>query len=84
MTQERTAAIVGVYEYPLRVAPGISAMEVKIESIAQALADAGLEWGDVDGLYDAGDGEAGGGLQLAAYLGINSTVIDTTQVGGSS
>ena len=84
MAQERTAAIVGVYEYPLRVAPGISAMEVKIESIAQALADAGLEWSDVDGLYDAGDGEAGGGLQLAAYLGINPTVIDTTQVGGSS
>jgi acetyl-CoA C-acetyltransferase len=36
-------------------------------------------------LYDAGDGEGGGGgLGLAAYLGMNPTVIDTTQVGGSS
>ncbi len=84
MNQERRAAIVGIHEYPLRVAPGVSAMETKVESIKRALEDAGLAWKDVDAVYDAGDGEAGGGLQLSAYLGLKPSVIDTTQVGGSS
>ncbi len=59
-------------------------MEIKVESIKRALEDAGLAWRDVDAVYDAGDGEAGGGLQLSAYLGLKPSVIDTTQVGGSS
>ncbi len=84
MAQERNAAIVGIHEFPLRVAPGISSMQIKAQSIKAALDDAGLKWSDVDGLYDAQDGEGGGGLGLAAYLGINPSVIDTTQVGGSS
>ena len=68
---ERIAAIAGIHEYPLRVAPGVSSMQIKAESMKQALDDAGLNWGDVDGLYDALDGDGGGGLGLAAYLGIN-------------
>ncbi len=84
MAQERTAAIVGIHEFPLRVAPGVSAMQIKAQSVKAALDDAGLKWSDVDGLYDAQDGEGGGGLGLSAYLGINPTVIDTTMVGGSS
>ena len=74
MNQERKAAVAGIYEYPLRVAPGVAAMEIKAESARKALEDAGLSWSDVDGLYDAGDGEGGGGLGLAAYLGIRPTV----------
>ena len=84
MAQERQAAIVGIHEYPLRVAPGVSAMNIKVDSIRAALDDAGLKWSDIDAIYDAQDGEAGGGLQLAAYLGVRPTVLDTTQVGGSS
>ena len=84
MAQERKAAIVGIHEYPLRVAPGISATNVKVDSIRAAIADAGLKWSDIDAIYDAQDGEIGGGLQLAAYLGLRPTVLDTTQVGGSS
>lgn len=84
VTQERKAAIAGIHEYPLRVAPGVSAMQIKAASLKAALEDAGLNWQDVDGLYDAGDGEGGGGLGLAAYLGLKPRVIDTTQVGGSS
>ena len=83
-SQEREAAIVGIHEYPLRVAPGVSAMEIKVESIRRALEDAGLSWQDVDAVYDTNDGEGGGGLGMASYLGIHPTVIDTTQVGGSS
>ena len=81
---DRKAAIAGIHEYPLRVAPGVASMQIKADSARAALEDAGLKWEDVDGLYDAGDGEGGGGLGLAAYLGINPSVIDTTQVGGSS
>ena len=84
MNSDRKAAIVGIAEYPLRVARGVSAMQIKVDSIRKALADAGLNWSDVDALYDAGDGEAAGGLQLSAYLGAQPTVIDTTNVGGSS
>jgi acetyl-CoA C-acetyltransferase len=80
-TQRRDAAIVGIYEYPLRaVAPGVTEMQIRIESARAALEDAGLRWQDVDGLFDYG----GGGLGLAEYLGIRPTIIDTTSVGGSS
>lgn len=84
MTQQRNAAIAGIYEYPLRVAPGVSAIQIKAESISKALDDAGLKWSDVDGLYDAQDGEGGGGLAVQHYLGFKPKVIDTTMVGGSS
>ena len=83
-SQRRDVAIVGNHEYPLRVAPGRTAMQIKLESIQAALADSGLEWSDVDAIYDTNEGEGGGGLGMAAYLGLSPTVIDTTQVGGSS
>ena len=82
--QKRETAVAGIHEYPLRLAPDVSAMQIKADSINAALQDAGLEWKDVDGLYDTGDGEGGGGLGLSAYLGLRPTVIDTTQVGGAS
>ncbi|MCK9486309.1 MAG: hypothetical protein M0R73_06345 [Dehalococcoidia bacterium] len=84
MAQEREAAIVGIHEWPKRVDRSVSALQIKARSIARALDDAGLSWGDVDGLYDAGEGAGGGGLGLAAYLGIKPRVIDTTSVGGTS
>ena len=83
-TQERAAAIVGIHEWPKRLDPGVSALQIKAQSIGRALEDAGLAWKDVDGIYDAGDGEGGGGLGLAPYLGLKPRVIDTTSVGGTS
>ena len=83
-SQKREAAIVGIHEYPLRVAPGVSAMQIKSSSIMAALDDAGLGLQDIDAVYDTNDGAGGGGLGLSAFLGLNPTVIDTTQVGGSS
>ena len=83
--QRRDAAIVGIYEYPLRKVNGITALDIKAESARQALDDAGLKWGDVDAVYDAGDGgPSGGGLGIADYFGFHPSVIDTTSVGGSS
>ncbi len=83
-TQERKAAIVGLHEWPRRKDPGVSAMQIKAASVRNALEDAGLSWSDVDAVYDAGDGEGGGLGGVAAYMGFHPTVIDTTQVGGSS
>tara|TARA_R110002072_G_scaffold51389_3_gene137924 strand:+ start:9885 stop:11078 length:1194 start_codon:yes stop_codon:yes gene_type:complete len=86
MSQKREAAIVGIHEYPSRDVEGeISPLQMKAESAARALEDAGLSWADVDGIYDAGEG--GGmmnGLTIAEYFGLKPSVINTTGVGGSS
>jgi acetyl-CoA C-acetyltransferase len=84
MPQRRDAAIVGIYEYPLRVAPGVSPLQIKAESASKALEDAGLRWGDVDAIYDTGGDQGIGGLGIAEYFGMKPRLIDTTYVGGSS
>jgi acetyl-CoA C-acetyltransferase len=84
MPQRREAAIVGIYEYPWRVAPGVSPLQIKAESAAKALADAGLTWKDVDAVFDTGGDQGIGGLGIAEYLGFKPRLIDTTYVGGSS
>lgn len=85
MAAERVAAIVGIHEYPSRDVEGaLNPLQIKAASAAQALADAGLNWSDVDALYDAGEGGGMTGLTLAEYFGIKPRVIDTTGVGGSS
>ena len=84
MPQQRDAAIVGIYEYPLRVAPGISPLQIKAESAMKALEDAGLHWADVDAVYDTGGDQGIGGLGIAEYFGLKPRLIDTTYVGGSS
>jgi len=85
MPQQRSAAIVGVYEYPLRVAgSGTSALQIKAASAAKALEDAGLEWKDVDAVYDTGSDQGIGGLGISEYFGFKPNVIDNTSVGGTS
>lgn len=84
-TQARDAAIVGIHEYPLRDLEGrLSPLQIKAECAAKALADAGLDWRDVDALYDVGEGGGMAGLNMAEYFGLQPRVIDTTSVGGSS
>ncbi|MBW2243143.1 MAG: thiolase domain-containing protein [Deltaproteobacteria bacterium] len=83
--QKRDAAIVGIHEYPSRDVEGrFSPLQIKAESAAKALADAGLSARDVDAIYDAGDGGGMAGLGISEYLGLKPNVIDTTMVGGSS
>ena len=84
MPQRRDAAVVGIHEYPLRVAPGISPLQIKAESAAKALEDAGLSWSAVDAVYDTGGDQGIGGLGIAEYFGLKPRIIDTTYVGGSS
>ena len=84
--QRHSAAIVGIYEYPDRVAAGRSALQIKAECAARALEDAGLRWSDVDALYDAQEGGGAGllGLNIAEYFQLKPRILDTTAVGGSS
>ncbi len=85
MSQKRDAAIVGIHEYPSRDVEGeVSPLQIKAESAAIALADAGLTWSDVDAIYDAGEGGGMAGLTMAEYFGLSPRVINTTNVGGSS
>ena len=85
MSQARDAAIVGIYEYPSRDVEGrLNPLQIKAASAAKALADAGLNWSDVDAIYDASEGAPMSGLMLSEYFGIRPSVIDTTGVGGSS
>lgn len=81
---DRTAAVAGIYEYPDRKVDGLSKLQIKADSAAHALADAGLSWSDVDALYDAGEAGGMSGTVVAEYLGISPRVVDTTAVGGSS
>jgi acetyl-CoA C-acetyltransferase len=85
MPQRKEAAIVGIYEYPLRVVgPGTSPLQIKAASAAKALEDAGLNWADVDAVYDTAGDQGIGGLGISEYFGFKPRIIDTTYVGGSS
>jgi acetyl-CoA C-acetyltransferase len=85
VTGQRNAAVVGIHEYPSRNLEGkLSPLQIKAESAARALEDAGLTWRDVDAIYDAGDGGMMSGLSIAEYFNVRPNVIDTTMVGGSS
>src|SRR5260370_37453408 len=78
------AAIAGIQEFPKRSAGSLSALQIKAECAARALEDAGLSWGDVDAVYDAGETGRMQGITIAEYFGITPRVVDTTAVGGSS
>lgn len=82
--RERDAAIVGIHEYPSRRIPGMTPLQIKAASAERALADAGLQWADVDALYDAGEAGETTGMALAEYFGLHPNILDTTSVGGSS
>jgi acetyl-CoA acetyltransferase len=82
-------AVVGVYESPLRRAPGVHPYAIHAECILGALADAGLELGDVDGFATAASFPSEGGLQMAMsevaeYMGIHPRWFDGTDIGGAA
>jgi acetyl-CoA C-acetyltransferase len=79
-----SAAIGGCYEFPGRIAGGLSKLQIKAECASRALEDAGLSWSDVDAVYDASEAGPMLGLTISEYFGITPRVVDTTAVGGSS
>ena len=57
---------------------------LEVQVIREALADAGLTIGDVDGLFSCTTPGWAASLELAEYLGIAPRWTDSTQTGGSS
>jgi acetyl-CoA C-acetyltransferase len=84
MTSAPTAAIVGICEYPDRVAPGISVMQMKARCALGALADAGLTLADVDAIYDVPETGELSLLSTPEYFGITPRVVDGTNLAGAS
>ena len=82
-------AIVGAYESPRRVAPGMHPFALHADCARGALIDAGLEFADVDGLATAASFPAEGAREMAVaevaeYLGIHPRWIDGTDIGGAA
>lgn len=82
-------SVAGIHESEHRKAPGVHPFEIQAECVLAALADAGLTLGDVDGFATAAALEAEGAgpfavIELAEYLGIQPTYIDSTDIGGAS
>ncbi|MBS1869344.1 MAG: hypothetical protein JSS99_06740 [Actinobacteria bacterium] len=83
------AAIVGAYESPRRKAPGMHPYALHAEVIRGALADAGLELGDVDGFCTVASMPPEGGrdmdlIEIAEYVGIRPRWFDSTDIGGAA
>lgn len=79
----KRVAIVGAAESDLGKVPGMSALEMQAQAAQRALKDAGLALQEVDGVFAHTDDKFSG-LQLAEYLGVRPSYIDSTNVGGMS
>ena len=84
MSDRGAACIAGAYEHPLRKAPDTSLADLHAQVAAGALADAGLTFADVDGLFVSGDAPGIGALTLTDHLGLRVRHVDSTDTGGSS
>ena len=78
------AAIVGIGLTEFGELPGRAQMEIMAEAVDHALADAGIAKDRIDGVFGADFTDSLIGLSMAEYLGLNPTVIDGTNIGGSS
>ena len=82
-------AIVGAHESPRRKAPKVHPFQIQAEVITAALQDAGLTMADVDGFATAASFPSEGGWQMngpeiAEYVGLRPSWIDTTDIGGAA
>jgi acetyl-CoA acetyltransferase len=78
-------AIAGAAEAQMGLAlPGLSASDVMAEAARAALRDAGLDPGDVDGVFAAATQLPWASVNLAEELGITARHSDSTMLGGAS
>jgi acetyl-CoA acetyltransferase len=79
------AAIVGAAESDLgEVGPGFTPLDLIGQATDRALADAGLNKEDVDGLFSASAYYSMATISAGEYLGIRPRYSDATNMGGSS
>lgn len=79
-----SAAIAGVGLAGCGEAPGRTALEIAAEAVGYAIEDAGLKISDIDGILTASAYTTSPSLQIAEYLGVSPTFMDTTRLGGAS
>jgi acetyl-CoA acetyltransferase len=80
-----SAAIVGVAESDLGVVGPKTVLQLQAQAARAALEDAGLGLRDVDAVYTAGgDWGWAPSMLVAEYLGLQPSVTDSTNIGGSS
>ena len=85
MTGRATTAIVGAAESDLGVVgPGFTPLDLIGQATRRALDDAGLEKGDIDGLFGASAYYQMSTLSVGEYLGVRPRYSDGTNMGGSS
>ena len=85
MSTRGKAAIVGAAESDLgEVGPGFTPLDLIGQATKGALADAGLDKGDVDGLFSASAYYSMATVSAGEYLGIRPRYSDATNMGGSS
>lgn len=84
MSLRGSAYIVGAYEHPRREIPDRSLAQIHFEVAAGALADAGIDFKDIDGYFCGGDAPGFGPLSMVDYLGLHCRYLDSTEIGGSS
>ena len=76
--------IVGVGHSQYGRETGRTSLRLHYEAGQAALRDAGLEWGDVDGLFSCSVSPALHGNLLPEYLGIRPRYVDSTSMGGGT
>ncbi len=85
MATRGSVAIVGAAESDIgAVAALMSPIDLMAQGIHRALADAGLELRDVDGVFCACTQARTSAMSLVEYLGLPDAYTDSTIVGGSS
>ncbi|KQZ99459.1 MAG: thiolase [Achromobacter sp.] len=77
-------AIAGVGHAGLGEAQGHTEMEVLAQAAARAVADAGLNMRDIDGLATCSSSATMWSMPVAEYLGLKPRYIEATMLGGSS
>jgi acetyl-CoA acetyltransferase len=80
----RNVAIAGVAESDFGTVPDKTVHELHAQAAARAVADAGIDKDEIDGLLSAGGTDPLHVVQLAEYLGLQPRFVDSTMVGGSS
>src|SRR6202012_2582715 len=84
MTIKGKAYIAGAFEHPTRHAPNKSTAELHFECARGALADAGLSFGDVAGLFAPRAPPGLNASWMIDFLNLKLTHIDSTDTGGCS